>query len=247
MAGYKGPRFWFRFLELQYLMREQTKALEILEIGSGTLELATKLSKDHKVSCIDMSSELSESYDALPNDQKANITCLFGDFLEEDLGEDRYDMVIALEVLEHIEDEARFLLKLKKVARENCLIYLSVPAHSSLWSKHDEMVGHQRRYDRSDIKRIRNLFNYYEVNVYGYGWPWINLLRIIRVFSSPLFYRGSKTLSKKERSIRSGQRFTFLNVFSLISNKYIIYPFWLLSRLFVNTDLSEGYIIEIKK
>ena len=50
------------------------------------------------------------------------------------------------DVLEHIEDDDVFLDRLRRVLRSGGLLYLTVPAHQSLWSASDVDAHHFRRY-----------------------------------------------------------------------------------------------------
>lgn len=74
-----------------------------------------------------------------------------GDYMEmaADLGE--YDWVLALDVMEHIEDESRFVDLLKGNLRPGGSLVLTVPAYRWLWSNHDVVNHHFRRYTRSSL------------------------------------------------------------------------------------------------
>lgn len=58
-----------------------------------------------------------------------------------------FDLVCALDIVEHVEDEDRALSELSRVATRGAAVLLSVPLHPSLWSPFDEFVGHKRRYE----------------------------------------------------------------------------------------------------
>lgn len=50
------------------------------------------------------------------------------------------------DVLEHIEDDRRFLREVHTRLQRGGRLYLTVPAFGALWSREDELVGHHRRY-----------------------------------------------------------------------------------------------------
>jgi SAM-dependent methyltransferase len=50
------------------------------------------------------------------------------------------------DVLEHIEDDERFLDGLRRLLTPRARVYLTVPAFNGLWSSEDDLVGHHRRY-----------------------------------------------------------------------------------------------------
>jgi SAM-dependent methyltransferase len=58
----------------------------------------------------------------------------------------RFDVVVATDVIEHIEDDARALAELRRVARPGGRLVVTVPAYSWLWSEHDVSMHHHRRY-----------------------------------------------------------------------------------------------------
>lgn len=56
------------------------------------------------------------------------------------------DVVISLDVIEHLDDDAAALLEYRRVLRPGGTLVVSVPAYPGLWSHHDEWAGHRRRY-----------------------------------------------------------------------------------------------------
>ncbi len=244
MSSYKGPRYWFRYLEILHLLkRYDLKGKKILEIGAGTLHLSEYLaSKGTSVTALDMSEELKQSHKELPVTLRDSITCIEADFLKHDFKNEKFDVIIAMEVLEHVEEEKLFLEKVKKLLKDKGVIIISVPAHMSMWSKHDEAVGHLRRYEKNDFERVAGFLGVKDYELLAYGYPWINITRYLRMITTPLVYKKVKDKSQVERSVFSGKSIKKMNPLKFLSNKYVIYPFWLISRLFVKTDLSEGYI-----
>ena len=69
--------------------------------------------------------------------------------------EGSFDVVLALDVVEHVEHDARFLddLVVPRIAPGGALL-VSVPAHPSLYSRHDAALGHYRRYRPADISTL---------------------------------------------------------------------------------------------
>ena len=62
-----------------------------------------------------------------------------------------FDLVIASDVLEHIEDEGRALREWTRVLRPGGQLLVFVPAHAYLWSAHDVVNHHFRRYSRAGL------------------------------------------------------------------------------------------------
>lgn len=63
----------------------------------------------------------------------------------------RFDLVIASDVLEHIEDEGKALREWTRVLKPGGQILVFVPAHKYLWSEHDVVNHHFRRYSRQGL------------------------------------------------------------------------------------------------
>jgi SAM-dependent methyltransferase len=61
------------------------------------------------------------------------------------------DLVLLCDVLEHIEDDTGFLRALLSSMRPGAHLLLMVPADPRLWSTHDEVYGHYRRYTRDTL------------------------------------------------------------------------------------------------
>jgi SAM-dependent methyltransferase len=57
-----------------------------------------------------------------------------------------FDLVCALDIVEHVDDDAAALEELSRVARPGAAVLLSVPLHPELWNAFDDFVGHRRRY-----------------------------------------------------------------------------------------------------
>ena len=66
--------------------------------------------------------------------------------------DDTFDLVTALDVLEHIDDDRGTLRELYRITRPGGRIMLSVPAYRFLWGAQDEISLHKRRYVAGEIR-----------------------------------------------------------------------------------------------
>jgi SAM-dependent methyltransferase len=67
-----------------------------------------------------------------------------------------YDVILCINVLEHIEDDEAALRELYAALKSGGMLVLYVPAFRLLWSAMDDLAGHQRRYRRSELERRVN-------------------------------------------------------------------------------------------
>jgi SAM-dependent methyltransferase len=58
----------------------------------------------------------------------------------------RWDTVCLFDVLEHVADEAGALRACRRLLAPDGRLVVTVPAYQWLWSRHDELLGHRRRY-----------------------------------------------------------------------------------------------------
>lgn len=59
-----------------------------------------------------------------------------------------FDLAVALDVLEHVGDDAFALRELARVVRPGGLLVMTVPQYAWLWGEHDVLSHHHRRYTR---------------------------------------------------------------------------------------------------
>lgn len=93
------------------------------------------------------------------------------------------DYVTALDVLEHLPDDAGAVLELSRVLRPGGLAVVTVPADMKLWSDWDVSLFHHRRYDKQGLMKLFDQENWELIhctytNIFAY--PAVFLLRKFR-------------------------------------------------------------------
>ena len=66
----------------------------------------------------------------------------------------KFDLIIASDVLEHIKDDKASVKNWNKLLKKNGQIICFVPAFKVLWSNHDVVNQHYRRYGGSGLRRV---------------------------------------------------------------------------------------------
>lgn len=64
------------------------------------------------------------------------------------------DGVLLLDVLEHIDDDGEALAAVRRLLRPGGVLLCTVPAYQALWSPHDAVLGHRRRYTATALRRL---------------------------------------------------------------------------------------------
>lgn len=70
------------------------------------------------------------------------------------LGDGALDYVTALDVLEHVENDAAVVSGFARLLKPGGVAVVTVPASMALWSDWDEALHHYRRYDRAGLTRL---------------------------------------------------------------------------------------------
>lgn len=64
------------------------------------------------------------------------------------------DIITALDLIEHIEDDHGLMAEFQRVLKPGGLAIMSVPAHKKLWSGHDVALHHFRRYEKPEFRQL---------------------------------------------------------------------------------------------
>jgi SAM-dependent methyltransferase len=76
---------------------------------------------------------------------------LVGDLNELPIKTNSVGLIIAMDILEHIEDDANGIIESYRVLNKGGTLILTVPAFKFLWGIQDIVTRHKRRYSRREI------------------------------------------------------------------------------------------------
>jgi SAM-dependent methyltransferase len=62
-------------------------------------------------------------------------------------GDQSFDLICALDVIEHVEDDLAAMAELGRLAADESILLLSTELHQEFWTPFDDFVGHRRRYE----------------------------------------------------------------------------------------------------
>ncbi len=107
--------------------------------------------------------------------------------------EEQFDVVVALNVVEHIADHETAVLNCFKLLKPGGRLILLVPAFSCLYNGMDEELAHYRRYNSSEVRALLSgkgfwvdrLLYFNAAGILGW-WVWGSILKMRRLKKGPL-------------------------------------------------------------
>ncbi len=225
----KQMRHHFVRNALKSIIKSAFPMSEVLDVGCGTGELAQHmldLAPDISVTGIDIS---RTDIDVARKNHPGVAFCISG--IDSFETEKRYDLITAIDVIEHIKDDQVALIKMNRLLKVGGMLLLSTPHSMRYWTRMDETGGHYRRYSKVEIRRKSEQAGFSIMNMKTYGFP----LPILWLYLKNLLNKSQQfselTLIEKRQSF-------VLRVSSLL--KYL---------LFINIDIGLGlnFLIIAKK
>jgi SAM-dependent methyltransferase len=105
--------------------------------------------------------------------------------------EDCFDLILLLDVIEHVEEDIESLETLSDLLKPGGQIVLTVPAYAFLWSQHDEENQHKRRYNHRNLEKVINDAGL-SVDYISYFNFWLfPMVAAIRIFRNLFPYKES--------------------------------------------------------
>lgn len=152
LAELEASNFWFRARNALILWAIRRYALEMtsfLEIGCGTgfvlSGVAQRFPRAKIVGSEIFVSGLAHAAQRLPNIELVQMDARRIPYREN------FDVVAALDVIEHIEEDELVLEQLFSALRPGGMALISVPQHHWLWSAADNYACHVRRYRAGEL------------------------------------------------------------------------------------------------
>jgi SAM-dependent methyltransferase len=112
-----------------------------------------------------------------------------GSVMEMPFADASFDLAASLDVIEHLEDDLGALRELRRTVAPGGALLVTVPAYQWLWSGHDVVNHHHRRYTRSSLQGVAEQAGWRQVRTTYFNsllLPVAILLRVLdRVSTKP--------------------------------------------------------------
>lgn len=223
---------WLRYDAVRRLL--PAGASRILEIGAGLGSFGALLAQRYEYVGLEPD---RESYEvAVRRVGEAGV--VLNEIVEELGSRERYDVVCAFEVLEHIDDDRRALAGWLRHVLPGGHVLLSVPFARDRFGPWDRKAGHFRRYDTEDIVDVMTSVGLRSIETVVYGFPLGRALEIARNGVARV-QRHEETM--EERTAVSGRQLQPPSWASAITWSAAT-PFRYAQRPFAHTTLGTGIV-----
>ncbi len=189
-------RHWWYVARRQILDRVIRKRVgespgRILEIGCGTGGNLGFLSRLGPVKACETNDEARRL--AI---EKTNLKVAGGSLPDKrPFADEAFDLVCMFDVLEHIEDDRGALASVLANLMENGYFILTVPAYMWLWSRHDTLNHHKRRYVMSDLIRLLKTAGFEPVHASHFNTILFPVIALVRLAQKALHLNEADDLA----------------------------------------------------
>lgn len=193
-SGVNPFKHWYYQNKKKHLLRfvkkkiaESSEKLTILDIGSGSGFFSEEISTHFK------------------DDLNEIILCDIG-YTDQELSDTKADfikkvrevpeqientIIIMMDLLEHIENDHEFVAMVTSKCQGANYFYITVPAFKSVWSGHDDYLGHYRRHTIKSLRKLMGDINhdktyYIFMSIFPFVWLYRKLFKSKKVAKSDM-------------------------------------------------------------
>lgn len=226
---------WLRYEPIFAEIR-RLQPSNVLEIGTGLGALGARIAVTHPYLGIELD---RTSFEAA--ERNLNIIGR-GEVRNGDLsavGQEKFSLICAFEVLEHIEDDVSALRDWADALAPDGHLLLSVPSQMDRFGPQDVLAGHFRRYDRNTLHDCLLAAGWEPVRWYCCGAVIGHLLDAIRNFIASRRQHAARA----EATAASGRFLQPGGALGGAATALVAWPFRSIQKLFYNTDFGVNYVV----
>ena len=148
----------------------------------------------------------------------------------------KFDLIVATDVIEHIKNDEKEIIKISDLLKKDGYILITVPAFQSLYSSKDISLKHFRRYNKETLRNLLNK-HFYEIK-----FTYFNFILFLPISFLILFFiitniQFINRVEKKPNFLINKLAFYFFAFESFFINK-INFPFGI-SLLFFGKKIND--------
>lgn len=125
-----------------------TRLTPMLDVGCASGVFLNKISN-----LVPQQFGVDYNYDILTHCMDPSVPVTVADAKQLPYRDGSFSLVSAIDILEHLDDDAQALREFHRLLRPGGWLLLCVPAFMALFGKHDELFGHHRRYTRKQLQK----------------------------------------------------------------------------------------------
>ncbi len=204
---------------------KKNKKYNILEIGAGYGAQINLLNKYKNI--IDVIEPYEDAINFLKN---LGINNIYPFIFPEKFPDKKYDMIVLFDVLEHIKEDKKALkIIYNRLLKNNGILFLTVPAYMWLFSYHDEIHKHYRRYTKKELYNLLSEIGFKNIYISYYS----TILFPLAVSSRMII----KLLNLKKTDLTETHNFL---------NKILEIPYYIEAKIISKFSLPFGLNIIVK-
>lgn len=246
-----APRYLLRRARVLQLVELLPRPSHVIDIGCGPGALLRELMADG-VTCEGVETSLPAIGMASEIDAAEGRKLLIHGDADQC---DSADLMLAMEVLEHVHDDSTALRHWLQKLKPGGHIIISVPAHQHRWGPSDVWAGHVRRYEKSDIALLCVNSGLELVKLENYGFPAANALDVLtrpyyrKKLAEDAFAENCADLASRTANSGTDRRASRRAAPFLTSRigRLIFHSALLTQAAFCRFDLGPGYIALARK
>ena len=219
-----------------------------LEIGPGLGDVSAYLLQKHpqaKAQLLEFSERAAMQLQQRFRDE-ARASVQTHDLLQ-DTRAASFDLILAFEVLEHIEHDLLALERIHRSLRPGGFFLLSVPAFMNKWEAGDDWAGHFRRYEKDELRTKLHGCGFEICALWSYGFPITAMLYPLRQVYYRRQLKHAQPQDKTEASKQSGITRPLHAPAWSPWLAHAMQPLFLLQHLARNASLGDGWIAMAQK
>lgn len=243
-----APRLFARLYAIDKLLAGLPEPRRILEIGPGLGDLSAHLLERYPSAVLDFSEVSNDAAEVLRNRfaGEPRVTVSQEDLLGRADIEPTFDLVIACEVFEHIENDAAGLRAVGRLMNKGGYFIFSAPCHMSKWQAADVFAGHFRRYERTELAEKLQSADLAVEHLWTFGFPSVNVIQPLR----QLYYKSRNrehTVDKQTATEKSGIDRPNAMRYAKWPAILAMLPLFPIESLFWRSNLGDGFLVLARK